>query len=69
LPLSNLLVSGELVEPCTLRSNFIQRVIVDVERVVLFGELFLDIGDTSGVRFVYGEVVYRVVYRKQSRLA
>jgi len=38
---------------------------VDVERVVLFGKLFFDIGDTSGVRFVYREVVYRVICREQ----
>jgi len=34
---------------------------VEVERVVLFGKLFLDLGDTSGIGFVYGEVVYGVV--------
>jgi len=34
---------------------------MDVERVVLFGELLFDIGYTGGVGFVYGEMVYRVV--------
>jgi len=41
---------------------------VDVERVVLFGEFFFDVGDTSGVGFVYGEVVYRVVCYRSAGL-